>query len=153
MKPWPQSLKARSFTLIELIVVVLLLAVFSTVLAELFMVTTRTQREATRRDTLLQRFDVALNLLRHDTWSATSIDADGSVVNLPSVEGTKITWRYSTDGKLSRTLDEPTSVQTWGDMPPVAFSAHGPLLTLTLKAVNHDETVTFVSEQMEGGAK
>jgi prepilin-type N-terminal cleavage/methylation domain-containing protein len=149
----PPAPRRRGFTLIELLVVVLLLAVFSVVIAELFMATMKAQREAAHRDTLLRRLDTAVSRLRHDTWSASSIDADGTVVQLPSANGHRVTWRYSRDGKLSRTTNPPSAEQTWGELPPVAFTAHGALLTMTLKAVDRDETVTFASQQMEGAAK
>jgi len=146
------SQRRRAFTLIEILVWVLLLAVVSVMLVQLFSLTTHATRDAQKRDTLLHRIDSAVAHLRKDAWAATKIttaaDDDSSSVELPPVDGPVVTWRYTKDGKLSRTTVPPTGTQSWADLPPVAFSAHGPLLTLTLKAVNRDETETFVSQQM-----
>jgi prepilin-type N-terminal cleavage/methylation domain-containing protein len=148
--PLPSKRRRLAFTLTEMLAVVLLLSVFSVIVAELFVVTVRTQREAYRREALLQRLDAALSYIRRDTWTATAIDADGPTVRLPSARGPVVTWKYTQDGKLTRTAEPGKAEQTWGDLPPVAFSARGPLLTLTLKAMDREESVTFFSQQMEG---
>ena len=81
------------------------------------------------------------------------MDADGDRVKLPPPEGPVVIWRCSPDGMLSRTTDPASSLETWGNLPPVASAACWLALTVTLKSVDHDESVTFVSQRMQGGAK
>jgi type II secretory pathway pseudopilin PulG len=139
------------FTLIELIVLVLVLAVFSSIMVQLFSTTVRAQRDAYQRDATMKRLDVVLMTLRRDAWAATSIEGNGAEVRLGSGAGI-VTWRVTDEG-LVRSLADGAGAQTWSGLPAMAFSSRGALLTVTLKAGGRDESMTMISQRMQGGSR
>jgi prepilin-type N-terminal cleavage/methylation domain-containing protein len=142
---------APAFTLMEMIVVVMLLAVFLLIFSQLFIVTFRAKSEAEKRDALLHRVDSAIAVMRGDVWATRSMHADGPQVDLLSADGAPITWRSASDGTLSRS-DGDAPARQWKHMPAITFASEQALLTLHIHTPGADETLTLISQQMlQGG--
>lgn len=143
----------------ELLIVLILLGVLSVILGELFLTTTTSLRDSTKRDNLLHGIDAIVNTLRRDTWAASSISTDGpGRLELAIPSGLLVTWRITPDGTLTRGARQNGQVeqtQSWTGLPPITFTASGPLLKFNIRSgPGRDESLTLVSQQLlAGGAK
>ena len=141
----------RSMMLLELMVVCLLYASFSLLLAELFVASIHAQTGAAQRVTFIHRVDDSAAQLRRDVWSATALNAAGESLQITGSQGQQIVWTWSSSpeqaeewlgrGRLVRTQSGPGSGLgdtrmefTWIQMPRATFEVQGPLVTLHLAA-------------------
>ena len=96
----------HAFTIIELILTLTMLSVFSLLSAKLFTSTIVVARNSRQAQSMLLRHDSIVHRLRHDMWNAESLsvnDPHTATIRQPGKQ--QITWRRSdaTD-VLSRTL-------------------------------------------------
>jgi hypothetical protein len=136
--------KRFGFLLIEIIVVLVLIAAFLAVAAELFSMAIHSQADSAKRDEMVHHVDFAVAALRRDVWGASTISAKGASLQLREASGVTIAWRYTAAGALVRAGDGPE--KTWGGMPPVEFSIRGPAVTLHMKSPGGEETVALISQ-------
>jgi hypothetical protein len=141
----------RADVLIGLLFALILMGVLVVILSDLFLVTFRAQTQSIRQDNLVQQVDAMLADLRRDTWSAATIQITNSQAALKQPAGDTITWHQDDHGTLTRTAGRAT--KSWQHMPPITFTAAGPLLKVTLTSKHTAESITFISQQMQAGAK
>jgi len=138
--------------MLELMVVLALMASTALVLAGLMTASIRAKLRAEKRDTMIARVDLAMDLLRRDVWGAREIRLTGDGVELADAEG-GVQWRMKVDGVLERIAGD--KVTPFIEMPRFGFSAKGALLTVGVDSgpggkQTHEEAV-LVSERMLGG--
>lgn len=120
-----------AFALIELLAVVLLLAGFAVIFADVFSVTILAQRSAVRSEELSNQFDSAMATLRRDVWNARTFRGSPDSLELTLAGDQRIVWSQTSAGALTRSAPgEPD--RTWRNAPPVRFTFRGPVLTLTV---------------------
>jgi type II secretory pathway pseudopilin PulG len=84
--------RRRGYFFLEMVILLAVLGVFA-VVADKLMVTTLTAiAQAQHREETARRFDLAINQLRSDVWSARLIEADGQSATLHEPDGAKIVW-------------------------------------------------------------
>jgi type II secretory pathway component PulJ len=122
----------RGFFLIEMLGYVVVMAAISILVIDIINIMVGATRQATQRDTMIQRVDTALDALRRDTWNAAALadTADGAALTLP--DGA-VAWQMRPDSTLVRTAPDGTR-RTWIDMPALHFSAVGPLLRVGVES-------------------
>jgi type II secretory pathway component PulJ len=148
----------RAFTLIEMVAMVVLLAVFMLVFSELFKATYLGHRNAVRRDNLDLRVDAAMGSLRRDVWAAHAMTFANGALTLTLDDRSTTRWQFGPT--WTRTL-AGDHITRWTGMPADAVDAQvrGPVLTLTfggrggegLGVKTTPETIAFVSQVMLGG--
>jgi len=147
----------RGVFLIEMIGYLFIIAAIVALVSDMVATSLRMFKETRERDTMITRVDTAVDALRRDAWSATSIEANGDQATLRASGGT-VMWRMEAEGKLTRTTAENAAAKTtWIEMPKFSFSASGPTLRVDVEsgpAANKHEQVTLLSQRLlAGGGK
>jgi type II secretory pathway pseudopilin PulG len=165
----------RGYFLFEMMLVLAVLGVFAIVASKLLITSMNASIDAQRRVETAERFDLAMNQLRADVWSAKDIEADGLSTTLHQPDGRKVIWRIepadpfdaapvapnsarmvnisrhteSADGKAEAASNDTR----WNDLPPgMAFTAAGPTLRVrTPTASLSADSLTMISQlQLQG---
>jgi prepilin-type N-terminal cleavage/methylation domain-containing protein len=154
MSSIPRTARHCGFTIMEMVAVLMLLAVFSFIMSEAMAVTLHAGQDARVRDFALHNMDMALAELRGDTWSATALRAKDSHLEIDGPAGT-ITWDWRKDDEAGRLVRQaPGSTEaSWKEFPAIRFGAGGPLLTVTVTTGKSEEYVTFPSQQLLAGGR
>jgi prepilin-type N-terminal cleavage/methylation domain-containing protein len=150
------SPERRGFSLIELMVYIVLMAVFASVLIPFchrVLITMHDSQKVTIDDA---RLDQAMNDLRRDVWGAAAMQSpDARSLVLRSAEGRSTTWSFAAAGTASR-VTSPKSRQDWAELPPgITLSVNGALVTVIVPDHPHTRggTITMISVgQSENGA-
>ncbi len=141
------------FTIIEMIAMVGLLAIFMVVISALFKAAYRGQVDSERRGAVVLRVDAAIGMLRRDVWGARAMELRDGELMLSEGEGT-VRWRLGNVWSRTET-GERELVRRWEEMPAEgAVEVRGALVTARFSGVKVPlETVTFVSQVMMGGGR
>ncbi len=141
--------RRRGFTLVELLQVVLLMAAFSVLATELFIMTMKASTQSVRRDELLGRVDSALAQLRRDVWSAEAITLQDGTLSLHRGKD-ELRWSSTAEG-LTRLELPREQRRRWNKLPALTFELRGPQVIVHV-GDGADDTVVLVSQvQLAGG--
>jgi hypothetical protein len=137
--------------LMGILFVLLLMGVLVVILSDLFLVTFKAQTQSSQREALVQQVDAMMAHLRRDTWSATQLRVDPSHAALVHPSGETIEWHADAHGAITRT--DSAGTKSWKKLPAITFASTGPLLKVTVKTPETSESITFISQQLQAGAK
>jgi type II secretory pathway pseudopilin PulG len=110
----PISLKHRrhGLTLIDMLIAIGLISIFSVLAVKLVATSMRVSNEATRTQDLSSRFDSAVSQLRRDVWGAAKLESpDGKSIQISRDGEPAISWKILDDGTISRVA--PDVQQQW----------------------------------------
>ncbi len=88
--------------MIELLLLIIILSVFSLISARLFTSIMKLNHNASQAHTRTVRFDSAMRMLRADAWTASEMSAANQVVTLKMSGGGQVEWRVDKDGSMIR---------------------------------------------------
>ncbi len=115
------SRRTRAITLIEILASMILLASFAALAGRMWMSTMRTTRDTNDATGRIGLFELMLNQIKIDAWSAQSITvSDHNRVDLRWPDGDTITWQVIDGNGVDRTAGDG-SVQHW---PATDFALH-----------------------------
>jgi Tfp pilus assembly protein FimT len=152
--------RSRGTSLVELMTVLALLAVFSVLVSELFVICLGATKSSNRREETLHRVDSLVMQLRRDVWDARHMTASASdepleqnVLTLTTSQG-PITWKAATAGVITRTDGTTEQKRTWQGLPKMRWEPRGAALTVYVGEGPTIERMTLVSQVMlAGGAQ
>jgi hypothetical protein len=135
-----------------MIVYVGILAFIGVITMQVFRSTVRTWRETADRQSAQMRFDIALQRLRTDVWSASKIElADDHTLVLHFPTQTDVTW-HSEDAStsLSRIATDKSESCRWERLGKLAFTVKGPTVALHVAENSGDSEgeVVLMSQAM-----
>lgn len=158
----PHKTCSRGTTLVELITVLALLAVFSVLVSELFVICLGATKSSNRREETLHRVDSLVMQLRRDVWDARhmttsasgpTLELEQDVLTLTTSQG-PITWKAATAGVITRTDGTTEQRRTWQGLPKMRWEPRGAALTVYVGEGPTIERMTLVSQVMlAGGAQ
>ncbi len=128
------SMKRRGYMLMELVVYVALLAMFTLIASKLFITCMRLAQDTRKTQDAIWRFDGAIRQLRQDVWSSNHIKSQNKEsVLLEQPNGPAIHWYVDEDKTLVRRVEkEPAPLpQRWpGGKETITFDTHSGILRL-----------------------
>ncbi|HVX83308.1 MAG TPA: hypothetical protein VH253_00685 [Phycisphaerae bacterium] len=158
----PAKRGVPGFVLMELLIALVLLAVFMIIITQVFVLATRAHRDSIRRTAQVSRVDSAVRRLREDVWGApaATVDAQGEL-HVTRAEG-EVVWRVGpapapvlrgAEYRLERTINGARADQaSWNGLPAATFSVSGQVVTLTFHTgaagLGGDESVSAISPVM-----
>jgi prepilin-type N-terminal cleavage/methylation domain-containing protein len=148
--------RARAFTILEMLVVLMLLGVFMLVSGRLFVLTFDTTRQSEKAQAQTSRFDGMVRALRADVWSSREIKAVDGRLTISSPQRT-ITWSIAADHTVMRSEDIGGKVREarWPELGAgLTFSCRGASVVLGVagRAEEKDEMVLVSQMQLAGRA-
>ena len=155
----------RGYFLIEMIILLAVIGIFALVAGKLLFTTMNAMAHTQGREETARRFDMAMDQLRADVWSAQLIEADGKSATLHDSDGQIVVWRNEPEAeddgaagptalgasiRLTRSVQrdnaatsdtkpatKPADVTHWDPLPAgISFAADGPTLTTHLPSTD-----------------
>jgi len=83
----------RGYLLFETVLLLSIVGIFAIVAGKLLFTTMNAMAQTQRREEIARRFDLAIDQLRTDVWSAQRIEADGQSTTLHESHGQTVVWR------------------------------------------------------------
>jgi type II secretory pathway component PulJ len=135
---------ACGFTLYEVLVAVMLLALFGVLMARFAVRVVRSMQGARTEATANARIDNAMNVLRNDVWQAVAIQVrPGDRLLLTRADRTQIGWQFGGDHHL-RQIGPRSNQHDWGVLSSsIEFTQDGPQVYVTVSDAPHFHGGTF----------
>lgn len=151
----------QGFVLIEMMIVISILVVFSVVAVRVTHLCLTVPQKAAEARSAFERFDFAMGCLRQDVWSADSLQCpDEKTLEIGTGKTPAVVWRVGPDGTLTRTAAasegaERPSIRRWETGQQIQFAADGPTVTLSIKQDVQGARTELISQRMllAGGTK
>jgi prepilin-type N-terminal cleavage/methylation domain-containing protein len=141
----------RGFSLLEMLVVLGLLTVMSTVAAPIIRWAILSMSASQTTMSAASRFDNAMQTLRHDVWQAESIDASTpQTLVLTCADGHQIRWQFGPADSWRRNVSSSDQCVWTGIANKISCTAAGSVVIMTVpdNASRRCGTICFVSQTM-----
>ena len=140
----------RAFTLVEMVFVVGLMAVFALLASQTFILCYRATKDSNRRTEMLQRADANLALLRRDVWDSLSLSVNNNELRLGDGHSA-VLWYFVPKVGLVRKpiIGAKEGNRTWADAPPIRFEVRGPQVLVHLTDQSHEQTMVLTSQVLQ----
>lgn len=150
--------RGRGFTIVELLAVVALLAVYLIISAQLFTRNMRISRQVTQSQQTILKFDALVELLRRDVWNAQSIKvADPAHVLLVQAPDRAITWAAESAGTVRRVTEQAGEQRNYAGVPTMTFVVAGPVLRVQVSEGGNGggqkQEIMLISQVMLAGGQ
>jgi prepilin-type N-terminal cleavage/methylation domain-containing protein len=148
----PYRPQRRAFSLIEMIVVVSLLAVFMLVATRLFNMCWKTINVAATGQNEANQNLAMLNLLRNDVWSAGQVRiVDAATLELATETGEPLKWTFGPEAAALRAADNLAAFATPGTILSVAPHETGAILKVTAR--DQQESIMLFNRRMASAGR
>jgi prepilin-type N-terminal cleavage/methylation domain-containing protein len=140
----------RGFSLLEMAVVVIVLAIATGVLSQVFELAIRSMEQTAAAADRSARMDAALGQLRRDVWQSRDVQATaaGDLLHVLTPDGA-VRWQIDPDGMLTRTV-EPGGVgeaaRSWIDTAEHWSFQSGDGSAVLVDASRDGGRMTFMSQ-------
>jgi prepilin-type N-terminal cleavage/methylation domain-containing protein len=150
-----RSRNRRAFTILEMMIALSLLAVFSVVAVRVTNLCMRLPQKSAASQSGVERFDVAFSVLRQDVWAAQSLRCPDEQTLEISAGGPAVVWHMGTDASLSRSVAQSgrpgASIRRWQCDQRIQFSAAGPTVLVTAVQDSQATRAELVSQFLLAG--
>jgi len=127
----------RGFTLLELLITVMLMAVFGVLAMPFMSRVIRNIHGAQTQATTQAQLDNTVNVLRADVWQATEVQViSAHELLLSGADHREIRWQFGTDLHLWQTAGS-SPPRDWGRLPDVKFNQQGDQVRVNIAGAQH----------------
>lgn len=92
------------FSLFEMVVVLMLVAVFTTIISKVFIASVFMGEKAAQATDRLARWELLTHRLREDVWSASTMNKQQDTVELKDAQGRLVRWEFHVGGSSIRRI-------------------------------------------------
>ncbi len=96
--------RAGGFSLLEMMVVLMLVAVFATIISKVFIASILMGEKAAQSTDRLARWELLTQRLREDVWSAHAMNKQQDTVEITQLDGRLVRWEFHVGGSSIRRI-------------------------------------------------